>query len=386
MTGSLDVTEFRKHFASLDHLVYLNSGSYGLLADRVAQGFHSYLEGRVRVGADWNGWVGQLEQVRSAVARLLGADPDEVAITASATAGLNALASSLDLQGARNTLLVTNSDFPTGAQIWHAQERTGARVLHVPEEADHTVSVEKVANLLDGNVALVALSHLCYRHGGRLSDDAIREISRLAHEKGALVLLDSYQIVGTAPISPHALGVDFMVGGMLKYLLGTAGIGFMFVRKGLSESLQPRSSGWFTQADIGAMDIFANAPSRSARRFEAGTPPVPSLAPALAGIELILEAGLERIEAQIQRVTRYTMDRLDDHGIAFDNPADDRLRGPLISVPSRDEQGLVDALAKCNIVTSSRDGRLRAGFHAYNIEQDADAFAAALDANRGLLA
>ena len=385
MSPGFDVDAFRARFASLPRLVYLNSGSYGLLADTVASAFTGYLDGRIEQGADWGGWVGTLERVRDAMARLLEVDSDEVAITGSASAGINALASALDFKNGRDTVVITDSDFPTDAQIWHAQEAGGARVVHTPEAEDGTISFEALEQRIDERTALVVLSQVCYRHGARLSDALIRRITDVAHERGALVLLDSYQIVGTVPIRPRALDVDFVAGGMLKYLLGTGGIGFLYVRRALAEQLRPRTTGWFAQADVNAMSIAGNDPSRTARRFEGGTPPVPSLAPALAGIELVLETGLERIEAQVQRVTRYALTALKEAGIRVGNPDDDASRGPLISVPARDELALVEALAARGIITSSRDGRLRAGFHAYNHEADADAFVAALVANRHLI-
>ena len=386
MNPDFDIAAFRAHFASLPRLTYLNSGSYGLLADSVRAAFDSYLDGRVARGADWGGWVGALEETRGHMAALMGVDTDEMAITGSASAGINALASAFDFTGPRNRVVVTNFDFPTSAQIWHAQERAGAEVIHVPEAEDGFIALEHLERAIDERTAIVVLSQLCYRHGGRIPDADIQAIAKLAHARGALVLLDSYQIAGTTPVLPRILDVDFCVGGMLKYLLGTAGIGYLYVRQSLIGTLVPRASGWFAQADIDAMDIFAHVPSPSARRFEAGTPPVPNCIAAAAGLKLIREIGLETIGAQVAGITRYTMDALAAAGIAYGNPDADTHRGPLISIPTTDENALVAALAARNIVTSSRDGRLRAGFHAYNHRDDADAFVAALVENRGLLA
>lgn len=385
MNPDFDIAAFRAHFASLPRLTYLNSGSYGLLANSVRAAFDSYLDGRVERGADWGGWVGALEETRGHMAALMGVDADEMAITGSASAGINALASAFDFSGARNKVVVTNFDFPTNAQIWHAQERVGADVVHVPEAEDGFIPLEHFERVIDERTAIVILSQLCYRHGGRIPDADIRAIAKLAHAKGALVMLDSYQIVGTTPVMPRDMDVDFCVGGMLKYLLGTAGIGFLYVRRSLIEALVPRTSGWFAQANIDAMDIFAHDPSPTARRFEGGTPPVPSCIATAAGLKLIREIGLEAIGAQVQAITRYTMDALTAEGITYNNPDDDAHRGPLISIRTTDENALVAALAAGNIVTSSRDGRLRAGFHAYNNRADADALVAALVGNRDLL-
>ena len=385
MTSSFDLAALRSRFASLPTLTYLSSGSYGLLADSVRAAFDDYLDGRVARGADWGGWVGTLETLRARMATLLAVDADEVAITGSASAGLNALASALDFSGTRRRIVVTEFDFPTGAQIWHAQERAGAEIVHIAESSEGMLPLDAILAAIDERTAVVALSQLCYRHGGRTPDDDIRAIVEKAHAAGAIVVLDSFQIIGTEPIHPRDLGVDICVGGMLKYLLGTAGVGYLYVRRELIERLVPKASGWFAQADINAMDIFANQPSPTARRFEAGTPPVPSCVAAVAGIDLILEIGLDTIAKQVRDVTRYTLDALRGQGIAYSNPDEDRRRGPLVSIPTTDEQALVGALAARNVVTSNRDGRLRAGFHVYNNREDADAFVAALRDNRHLL-
>jgi selenocysteine lyase/cysteine desulfurase len=256
----------------------------------------------------------------------------------------------------------------------------------VAEHENGVIPLEHFEQVIDEKTALVALSQVCYRNGGRIPDDDIRAIARLAHEKGALVMLDMYQIVGTEPIHPRALGVDMCVGGMLKYLLGTAGVGFLYVRESLIEQLVPRASGWFAQADINAMDIFANVPSPSARRFEGGTPSVLSCAASAAALELVLSVGLDAIGQQVKSITRYALEALREAGIRVDNPDADARRGPLITIPSTDQTALVQALAHDKIVTSCRDGRLRAGFHAYNDERDVDTFIAALVRNRNLLA
>jgi selenocysteine lyase/cysteine desulfurase len=385
LSGNFDVHAFRSHFRSLPSLVYLNSGSYGLLSNAVAGAFEQYLQTRIAVGADWGGWVGLLEKTRTLMASLLQVDSDEVAITGSASAGLNAIASAFNFSGSRNKLIVSNFDFPTSAQIWHAQEPFGATVVHVPESEDGIIPLEHFERVIDESTALVVLSQVCYRHGGRIPDDDIRAIARMAHDKGALVLLDSYQIIGSEPIHPRTLDVDICAGGMLKYLLGTAGIGFLYVRGSLIQQLSPRASGWFAQADIHAMNIFANDPSLTARRFEAGTPSVASCGAAAAGLQFLLDTGLDAIGKQVHSVTRYALDRLADAGIKTGNPVGDDRRGPLISIPSRDQNALVASLAEQNIITSCRDGRLRAGFHAYNHEADVDVFLTALIDRRALL-
>src|SRR5580700_1058053 len=248
----------RKEFPVLERKTYLNSGSYCALANEVRAAFESYMEDRLLVGANWDVWITKNESVRALVAQLLNASPEEIAVTASVSAGINALASALDFSGPRDKVVISDFEFPTNAQIWHAQEPRGARVVHVPRAADGYIPLENFAQLIDEETQLVAITHVCFRNGARLD---IPGIVRLARERGARVLLDCYQAVGGLTVDVKQLDVDFAVGGMLKYLLGTAGIGFLYVRGSLTPTLTPTHSGWFAQEDIFAMDITANRPA-----------------------------------------------------------------------------------------------------------------------------
>jgi selenocysteine lyase/cysteine desulfurase len=205
---------------------------------------------------------------------------------------------------------------------------------------------------------------------------------RLARERGARVLLDCYQAVGGLTVDVKQLDVDFAVGGMLKYLLGTAGIGFLYVRGSLIPTLTPTHSGWFAQEDIFAMDITANRPAPSARRFEAGTPAVVNCYAAEAGLRIILEAGTDAIEERIRALTRRCMSGLESIGWASVTPAEDERRGPMVCVPAHDVAQLFATLMEQGIVISFRDDNIRATIHFYNSEDDIDRFVAALKASR----
>jgi len=374
-----DFAALRRRFPVLAHKVYLNSGSYCALAESVRAAINAYLDDRLLLGANWDVWVTKNEAVRTAMAAVLGAAPDEIAVTASASAGLNALASALDFTHGRDKVIVSDFEFPTNAQIWHAQERRGARVVHVPRAADGYIPLENFEQLIDSETLLVAVTHVCFRNGAMLD---IPGIVRLAHAKGARVLLDCYQAVGGMTVDVGKLGVDFAVGGMLKYLLGTAGIGFLYVRAELIPGLTPSNSGWFAQERITDMDITGNRPSPTARRFEAGTPPVVNCYAAEAGLKIILEVGTEVIETRVRALTRRCMDGLEEIGWAAVTPRQEERRGPMVAVASRDPARLFARLTQQDIVTSFRDANIRATVHFYNSEDDIDAFVAAMQSAR----
>ena len=365
----------RKEFPVLSRKTYLNSGSYCALANEVRAAFDAYMEDRLLVGANWDVWVTKNESVRNLTAQLLHATPDEIAVTASVSAGLNALASALQFNGPRNKVVVSDFEFPTNAQIWHAQEPRGARVVHVPRAADGYIPAEMFEKAIDDQTQLVAITHVCFRNGAKLD---IPGIVRIARAKGAKVLLDCYQSVGSLDIDVKALDVDFAAGGMLKYLLGTAGIGFLYARDSCVKSLLPTNSGWFAQTNIQAMDITANRPAPNARRFEAGTPPVVNCYAAEAGLKLLLKVGTEAIGKRNFALTRRCMQRLEEIGWPSITPPQDERRGATVAVPSRDSARLSAELMKLDIVTSHRDDNVRASFHFYNNDDDVETFVAAM--------
>jgi selenocysteine lyase/cysteine desulfurase len=375
-----DFAALRREFPLLEHKIYLNSGSYCALANRVRAAFETYLEDRLAVGANWDVWVTKNEAVRALMARVLHASADEIAVTASASAGLNALASALEFSGGRDKIVVSDFEFPTNAQIWHSQEQRGARVVHARRDVDGYIPPESFVDLIDESTRLVAITHVCFRNGARLD---IPAIVRLARAKGAMVLLDCYQSVGSVDIDVKALDVDFAVGGMLKYLLGTAGIGFLYVRDSLVRSLHPIHSGWFAQENIFAMDITANRPASTARRFESGTPAVVNCYAAEAGLEVLLGVGTQAIERRVRSLTRRCMDSLREIDWPSITPASDERRGAMVCVASRASGPLSQELMKRNIVTSTRDNNLRICLHFYNNDEDVDVLVAALRELRG---
>ena len=196
----------RERFPIFRDKIYLNSCSQGALSSEVMRAYDAYLQDWQTLGSPWDLWVEKGETARQTFAALINAHPEEIAVSTSVSAALSALASALDFSGERNRIVVSDFEFPTVAQIWHAQEARGAEVVHVPV-AGNSIPPEQFADAIDDRTKLVAITHVCYRNGVRLDIPAIVEI---AHQKGALVVLDSYQALGTFPIDVKALQVDFL--------------------------------------------------------------------------------------------------------------------------------------------------------------------------------
>jgi selenocysteine lyase/cysteine desulfurase len=374
----------RGEFPIFEHTTYLNSCSQGALSTRVRKAYEEYLDGWEEHGAEWEHWVERAEAARAAFARLLRAGPEEIAVTTSVSQGVSGIVSALPFErGGRTRIVISEYEFPTVGQIAHAQELRGAEVVHVRPEGDGAIWPEQFAEVVDERTALVCCTTLSYRTGHRHD---VAEIARNAHEHGALCLADSYQAVGALDLDVRRLGVDFLTGGTVKYLLASAGLGFLYVRRKLLETLLPTQTGWFADEDIFRMDISDYSPAADARRFDAGTPPVPNIYAGLAGAAIVEEAGTAEIEGHVAALTTRLIDGLEELGAVVVTPRDPERRGPLVCVRSTDVAALVASLREERIVCSSRDDNLRVSLHLYNVEDDVDRLLAALARHRALLA
>ena len=376
------MASIRDRFPIFKSKIYMNSCSQGALSIDVQDAYASYLRDWDEKGSPWEYWSDRNEAARQAFAGLVNAEPNEVAVTTSLSAGVSALASALDFSGERNKVVISDFEFPTVAQIWHAQESRGAKVVHVPA-AGNLIPLSRFADAIDEQTLIVSISHVCFRNGTMLDIAAIIE---MAHAKGALVLVDSYQALGTTPIDVKKLKVDFLAGGVLKYLLASAGLAYLYVRKELlTDDFKPTAMGWFSQANIFAMDIYANTPHPTARRFESGTPPVPNTYAAVAGIKLVQSVGVANIERQLKVLTGALKEGIMKRGFNLVSPVDPTKHGAMITVRSHKVDLLTKWLANDGIIVSHRDDNLRISPHFYNDIHDVDCVIDGLSKHRELL-
>lgn len=374
------LAELRSRFPIFQRRVYVNSCSQGALSIDVELAVHKYLDTWHEAGSAWELWVEHVEKLRTHFAASIGAGRDEIAVMPSASAGINAIASALDF-GRRSQVVMGEFEFPTMAQIWAAQQRRGATIQWARASGD-SLPLDSYEAVIDDRTLIVPATHVCFRNGHKTD---IAGLTRMCHERGAYVFLDDYQRTGSGPIDVHALGVDFMVTGCLKYLLAAAGIGFLYVRREVIERLEPTVTGWFGRINPFEFRIDAVDWPPTASRFETGTPPVPNAYAALAALELLDGIGYDAIERHIARlVTRYVSGAV-DAGFVVRTPIDRARRGPLVVVQSLDAPALVSRLASHGIVASCRGNGLRVSFHAYNNEADVDTVLSALETESALL-
>jgi selenocysteine lyase/cysteine desulfurase len=378
MLTDKQVQEIRSRFSIFARKIYLNSCSQGALSDAVQAGLENYIASWHEQGSPWELWVEQYEAARTAFAQFINASPDEVAVVTSASVGINSIASALNFRE-RKKVVMGEFEFPTMGHVWLAQRARGAEVQFVSAEGNR-IPAANYEKLIDRNTLIVPLTHVCFKNGFR---SEVSSVTKIAHQSGALVMLDDYQDAGTRPIDVKAMKLDFYVTGTLKYLLGPPGLAFMYVRKELISSLVPTITGWFAQTNPFAFDPQNIDLSPTARRFESGSPSIPNVYAAVPGFQLLKEIGMENVAGYIKKLTQGLLSSAHDLGIRTKTPADSA--GPLVVLQSTDSNLLVQKLAESDIVASNRYDGLRIAFHVYNTMDDVQAVIEVLKKNMNLL-
>jgi selenocysteine lyase/cysteine desulfurase len=378
MLTDVEIREIRSRFKIFKHKIYLNSCSQGPLSDAVQAGLEDFIASWHEQGSPWEAWVNQYEAARTAFAQFINANPDEVAIVTSVSAGINGVASALNFKE-RKKVVMGEFEFPTMGHVWLGQRVRGAEVQFVAAEGNR-IPAANYEKMVTRNTCIVPLTHVCFKNGFRSEVNAVTQI---AHDAGALVMLDDYQDCGTRRVDVKAMDLDFFVTGTLKYLLGPPGLAFMYVRKELISSLVPTVTGWFGQANPFAYDPKLFDLSPTARRFESGSPSVPNVYAALPGFQLLQEIGMENVADQIKKLAQSLLNCARDLGIRAKTPADST--GPLVVLQSKDSTSLVQKLAESNIVASNRHDGLRISFHVYNTMDDVQAVVDVLKKNIDLM-
>ncbi|HEX5422815.1 MAG TPA: aminotransferase class V-fold PLP-dependent enzyme [Candidatus Acidoferrales bacterium] len=378
MLSEMQLRQIRSRFPIFQRKVYLNSCSQGALSDAVEQGVQSYLDSWHQEGSPWERWIEKYEAVRAQFARFIGAEAAEVAIVPSASAGINTIASAFDFSQ-RDKVVLGEFEFPTMGHVWLAQQPRGARIEFVSSEGGR-IRTASYAQTIDDRTAVVPITHVCFMNGFRSN---VAEITRLAHAQGALAFLDDYQDCGTRPVDVKSVDVDFYVSGTLKYLLAAPGVAFLYVRKSLISSLTPTISGWFAQDNPFSFDVRHLVLAPDARRFEAGTPPIPNLYAASAGIGLLEEIGLENVAGQVHRLAQALIEGAQALGIRIKTPLD--TAGPLVVLQTTAVSEVVARLAAEDIVVSGRHDGVRISFHVHNTMDDVQRVLESLKKNRDLM-
>jgi kynureninase len=371
---------WRPEFPILETCTYLVSHSLGAMPRRAKAYIQRFAEQWDTRGVRaWHeGWWEIGRETGNVLAPILGVPRDTIAMHQNATVAQAVAASCFAYDPPRNRILLQDLDFPTNHYLFEGLRRYGADVVHVPSDDAVRAPADRLVDAIDDRTKLVALSLVLFR-SSHLQD--VKAVVERAHRVGARVVLDVYQAAGTVPLHLDALGVDFAVGGSVKWLCGGPGAGYLYVRSDLIKSLRPSFVGWAGHENPFGFETGPIQYADSIDRFQTGTPNVPALASARAGYEIVAKVGVPAIRARSLALTRRLMDAATRRGWRLNMPQADDERGGSVIVDVPNGAQVTDELLRRDVIVDYRpNAGIRIAPHFYNSEADIDRALAVLDA------
>jgi len=372
-----DWQAWRAEFPGLQKKTYLNTVSLGQLSHRSRSAVERFLDLWTEYGASawYRTWLGEVDGLRSEFARLIGAAPEEVAIMPNISSALAAVSSAIDF-AQRPRVVCCELDFPTLIYHFLAKASQGVETCIAASPDRILVPLEAFAGEIDERTALVATSRV-YFTSGYIQD--VQALAEMAHQQGALCLVDDYQGTGQVPIDVKRAGVDFLMTGGLKWLIGGPGVAYLYVRSDLASRLSPSVAGWFGHRRQFDFDPHHLEFRDDARRFEAGTPAVAAVYAAKAGLEIINEIGSETLRQRTAALNQDLVALLRQRGYRLRIPGDPQQQAGITILEAEDPAGAVSRLAERGIIVDRRPGAVRISPYFYNTFAENELIVRALD-------
>jgi kynureninase len=348
---------YRDRFPILEHTTYLINHSLGAMPAAVEERMKEYARTWAERGIRaWReGWWTLPLTVGDQIGRIVGAPPGSVCMHQNVSVAESVVISCFQQPGDRNRIVFERENFPSVRYVFQSRHDLDV------------VAADDVVSAIDERTLLVPVQHVLFK-SAEIQD--VEAIVHRAHEAGAYVVLDAYQSAGTVPLDVTALGVDFAVGGSVKWLCGGPGAGWLYVRPDLIERLEPSVTGWQAHARPFAFEPELEY-AESIARFLTGTPNVPALYACTPGYDLIEEIGVERIRANSLRQTRLLIEGAETRGFEVRSPREPERRGGTVTVYVPGFEAVHKELSERQILCDFRpDAGIRLGPHYFTSDEE----------------
>jgi kynureninase len=356
----VNLLDYRDRFPILEHTTYLINHSLGAMPkaveDRMLEYASTWKTRGIRAWAE--GWWTMPLTVGDQIGRIVGAPPGTVCMHQNVSIAEAIIVSCFQAPGERNRIVYERENFPSVSYVYEAQQALEVVVCE---------NGEAVVDAIDERTLLVPVQHVVY-NSAEIQD--VEAIVERAHKVGAYVVLDAYQSAGTVPLDVTALGVDFAVGGSVKWLCGGPGNGWMYVAPALIDMLRPGVTGWQAHARPFAFEPTMEYAAGIAR-FLTGTPNVPALYAATPGYDIVEEIGVERIRENSLRQTQLLIDGAEERGFEVRSPREPERRGGAVIVHVPGFEAVHKELAEREILCDFRpDAGIRLGPHYFTSDDE----------------
>jgi cysteine desulfurase/selenocysteine lyase len=321
----------------------------------------------------WTGWARRLEEVRQTAARMINAQPSEVALIPNTTTGIGLVAEGFPWQAGDNVVTLAN-EFPSNQYPWMNQAAKGVEVRRVPVEGG-VADLDRLAAACDERTRIVSLSWVGYATGWRID---VRQVAELCRRVGCLFFLDAIQGLGVFPLDVQADGVDFLAADGHKWLLGPEGAGLLFVRQEHLALLRPLMVGWNSVAQGSDYTRIELNVRSDAARYEGGSQNMIGFHGLGASLDLLASLGVgpsaSPVAECVLKITDYACDRLLEIGAKLHAPRVGSHRSGIVTfdLPGHDANLIRRRLEAAKIIVRCRAGGVRLSPHGYNTIEEID--------------
>ena len=373
--SNVDWAEFRNQIAATRKWSYLDNAAIGPMSVPARESLQFWAQDMAENGDSvWMSWSDRVEAVRTAAARMIGAEADEIALINNTTHGINIVAEGFPWRHGDNVVTLAN-EFPANVYPWMNQADRGVETRLVPVDNGRP-DLDRIAQACDSRTRIVSLSWVGYSSGWRHD---LNRVAELVHSRGALLFVDVIQGLGVFELDVKQTPIDFAAADSHKWMLGPEGAGVCFIRGEHLEKLRPVGAGWRSVENPSDFERLGQPIRKMASRYEGGTQCMGALAAMGASIELLARFGPQAMSGRVIEITDYACERLRGIGAEIFSPrepapsmnADAHKSGIVVfKLPGQDSESLKNRCLEQNIVLSCRSGMIRISPHAYNNEAD----------------
>jgi selenocysteine lyase/cysteine desulfurase len=362
-------SEIRSCFPVTKEYTYLDTAYIGPYPTPVVRAGQEFLERRSTGAAGRaDDWLSALDDLRGAVAQLIGATAGEIALTSNTTYGTNLVAAVMNL-GPSDNVVWDDLDFSSNKMVWLHQQQARGVENRVVGSKDGAVNLADYERLVDHSTRVISVSYVSYINGYRHDLAALAD---LAHSYGAYLHVDAIQALGALRINVKESNIDFLSCGTYKWLLGPQGLGFFYIREDLVPRFAPTAHGWM-QVKSWPDTPHPSMPElhQSARKFESATLNLQGVHELRASLNFTDGIGRERIEEWVLRLSSRLWQGLAQLGLRLLTPP--QTRSGIVTCWVEDVGKVSRLLDEKRIVTTVRDnGQIRVSPHFYNTEEEID--------------
>lgn len=365
-----ELLKWRKEFPVLSNSTYLISNSLGAMPRSVYDKMHEYADTWATRGVRaWEEkWWMLNAEVGNTIAPLIGAGKNEISMHTNISSLQAILLSCFNFKSKKNKIVYTDLEFPSDMYVFEKFATSlGAKVKIIKSGNSVVPPTEKLLNAIDDKTLLVPISHVLFKSAYIMD---VKAIVKKAHSVGALVILDAYHSVGTISVDVKKLGVDILIGGVLKWLCSGPGGIFLWIKPSLRKKLEPKITGWLAHENPFAFEKKMKY-TDGVYKFLNGTPPIPALYAAQEGPKIIAKIGIDKIRKKSIHQTSLIIYEAEKEGYKINSPIDFRVRGGTVTLDMPDSHLISKALLKRNILIDYRKGAgIRFAPHFYNSDDE----------------